>query len=168
MFEKKILLLNANYEPLTICKLKKALKLLFLKKAELVESENGRKIRTPSTSLVMPSVIRLAYYVKVKRREIPLTKKNILRRDNYTCQYCGRKNVPLTTDHIIPKAYGGKDEWENLVCACVECNTLKGNKRLSETNLKLLKKPKAPTYITFLLNSLPEIPENWRPYLFQR
>ncbi len=164
---KKVLLLNQNFEPVTITGAKRALCLLYLKKAELIEAYDEIKINSVNLSLPLPSVLRLFYYVKVKRRDIPLTKRNIFRRDNYRCQYCGRANLPLTTDHIIPKSLGGKDTWENLVTACMECNTKKGGRTLKDFSAKLRRLPKKPHIFTFLLNSIPEVPKNWKPYLFQ-
>ncbi len=167
LWQKKVLLLNTNYEPLTITSAKRALILLYLRKAELIEPYVGIKVRTVNNSLPLPSVLRLSYYVKVRRRDIPLTKRNIFRRDNYRCQYCGASDVPLTTDHIIPKSLGGQDTWENLITACSACNTKKGGKTLKESKLTPIRLPKRPNIFTFLLSSLPEIPRNWRPYLFQ-
>lgn len=166
-WNRRVLLLNQNFEPLTITEAKKAICLLYLKKAELVAVYEGLKVRSISSSLPLPSILRLSYYVRVHRREIPLTKRNIYRRDNYRCQYCGRTNIPLTTDHIIPKSLGGKDTWENLVTACTECNTKKGAKTSKEFPLKLIRRPKKPNIFNFLLNSIPKVPEDWKPYLFQ-
>ncbi|MEO0099095.1 MAG: HNH endonuclease [candidate division WOR-3 bacterium] len=166
-WQKKVLLLNQNFEPITITGARKAICLLYLKKAELVSSYEGMKVKGVSTSWPLPSILRLCHYVRVRRREIPLTKRNIFRRDNYQCQYCGRTNVALTTDHIIPKSLGGEDTWENLVTACTECNTKKGAKTSKEFPLKLIRRPKKPNTFTFLLHSLSEIPEDWKPYLFQ-
>lgn len=166
-WNRRVLLLNQNFEPLTVTGAKKAICLLYLKKAELVAAYEGLKVRSISSSLPLPSVLRLSYYVRVRRREIPLTKRNIYRRDNYRCQYCGRTNIPLTTDHIIPKSLGGKDTWENLVTACTECNTKKGAKTSKEFPLKLIRRPKKPNLFSFLLHSIPKMPEDWKPYLFQ-
>ncbi|MEO0102208.1 MAG: HNH endonuclease [candidate division WOR-3 bacterium] len=166
-WNRRVLLLNQNFEPLTITGAKKAICLLYLRKAELVAVYEGLKVRSVSSSLPLPSVLRLSYYVRVQRREIPLTKRNIYRRDNYRCQYCGRTNIPLTTDHIIPKSLGGRDTWENLVTACTECNTKKGAKTSKEFPLKLIRRPKKPNIFSFLLSSISKIPEDWKPYLFQ-
>ncbi|MEO0072918.1 MAG: HNH endonuclease [candidate division WOR-3 bacterium] len=166
MLNEEVLVLNQNYEPLTFCRARRALVLLYLGKAELVESYNGKIVRSVKNWLPLPSVLRLNRFIKVTRREIPLTKRNILRRDNHQCQYCGKKTGPMTTDHVIPKGKGGTDSWENLVCACVECNTKKGNKPYMSVGLKLLRKPKKPTYLQFILSSRDKIPEEWRPYLF--
>jgi 5-methylcytosine-specific restriction endonuclease McrA len=166
MLNEEVLILNQNYEPLTFCRLRRAVVLLYLGKAELIETYNGRIIRSVNNWLPVPSVLRLNRFVKVNRREIPLTKRNILRRDNHQCQYCGKKTGPMTADHVVPKGKGGSDSWENLVCACVECNTKKGNKPYSAVGLKLLRKPQKPSYLQFVISSRDKIPDEWRPYLF--
>lgn len=167
MLHTPVLLLNQNYEPLTVLKLRRAINLLFLGKADMVENDGKKVIRAVSYSLPVPSVLRLKYYVQIKRKEIPLTKKNIIKRDNHECQYCGKRVGVMTTDHIIPKALGGEDSWENLVCACLECNNRKGNRTLQAAGIKLRKRPKKPNYFTFVLREIGEPNERWRPYLFQ-
>ncbi len=165
MLDGKVLVLNSNYEPLNVSTMRRAIRLLVLQKAEMVYSYDGQVIRSSSRAFPKPSVIRLKYYIGI-RREIPLTKRNILKRDNYTCQYCGRRDLPLTIDHVIPKRMGGKDTWENLVCACVECNNKKGDRTPEQAGMKLLKKPRKPSYIVFLVSGL-KIPDaRWKPFLF--
>jgi len=122
---KACLILNQNYEPLSITNVKRAICLIYLGKAEVVESYSY-EIHTVCATLTAPSVLRLLYFIHLRRPKLPLTKRNILKRDNYTCQYCGAKNKQMTTDHVIPKRLGGKDSWDNLVCACVKCNSQKG------------------------------------------
>ncbi|OPX17719.1 HNH endonuclease [candidate division WOR-3 bacterium 4484_100] len=167
MLKKPVLLLNQNYEPLTILKLKRAITLLILGKVEMIENEDGAMIHAISVAYPIPSVIRLKYFVHIKRKEISLTKKNIIKRDNHQCQYCGRRTGMMTTDHIIPKALGGDDSWENLVCACLECNNKKGNRTLKQAGMKLLRKPRRPSYFTFILREFVNPSVKWRPYLFQ-
>lgn len=134
-------------------------------KAEPVE--NGDFVmHSVNLTIPVPSVLRLNYYVRLRRREVPLTKRNILRRDNHTCQYCGVRKPVMTTDHVIPKALGGTDSWENMVCACPECNASKEDRTPAQANMKLRCKPRTPHYITFAVNALDEIPEAWRQYLF--
>lgn len=166
MLNSRVLLLNQNYEPLTLCRARRALVLLYMNKAEMVEPYDSIYAHAQNIQIQIPSVLRLNYYVKVVRREIPMTKRNILRRDNNQCQYCGKTSGSMTTDHVLPRVLGGSDSWENLVCACVECNTKKGNAPLNKSGMKLLKKPKKPHFFTFILSSLGNIPQPWRQYLF--
>lgn len=163
-----MLLLNQSYEPLTLCTTKKALLLIFLHKAELVTNNPKLTVRTVNKSFPWPSVIRLKSYVSVPYKNINLTRKNILRRDNHKCVYCGRGDLAFTIDHVIPKSKGGKDTWENLVTACLPCNNKKGNRTPQEADLILKVKPYKPNFIMFILNSVSRIDDNWRPYLFQK
>lgn len=162
----KTLVLNQTYEPLTICNLKKAIKLLYLNKAEIIETSNGRVVSSIQKSIPVPSVIRLKYFVHRPFRTAILNRKNILRRDQYKCAYCGRGDLPMTIDHIIPKTRGGQDTWENLVAACVVCNNKKGNRTPEEANMKLLIKPYKPSHIIFLKNFAGRIDDKWKSYLF--
>lgn len=166
MLRTPVLLLNQNYEPLTILRVRRAITLLVLNKVDLIENEDGRLLHSISLAFRVPSVIRLRYFVHIKRKEISLTKKNIIKRDNHQCQYCGKKSGMMTTDHIIPKARGGDDSWENLVSACLECNNRKGNKTLHEKRMKLIRKPKRPNYFTFVLNEIGSPNVKWQPFLF--
>lgn len=166
MLNYRVLILNQNYEPLTICKVKRAINLLLLGKADLLENHNGEKVCSVSISLPVPSVLRLKYYINIKRKDIALTKKNIIKRDNRQCQYCGTTTGIMTTDHVIPKSLGGVESWENLVCACVTCNNRKGGRPLEEARIMLLKRPRKPHYFAFVISALGKPDERWRPYLF--
>jgi len=138
-----VLMLNRNYQPIHVCNLKRAVVLLFVGKAEVVENGRG-SIRTPSIVFPCPSVIRLAYMVQRPQPRVRLTKREIFRRDNYTCQYCGRESRNLTVDHVIPRHLGGEHEWANLVSACPACNLRKGGRTLREAGMSLLRKPREP------------------------
>ena len=162
---RSVLVLNQNFEPLNVCTWKRAVVLVFMGKAELVEKRDYL-LRSINNSYPCPSVVRLFIYVKNNRKKVILNKKNILRRDNYTCQYCGKQHLPLTIDHIIPRDMGGKDEWENLVCACVKCNGKKGNRTPDMANMKLVKVPRAPNYLSFFHNFVGISDDKWKPYLF--
>lgn len=166
MLSRRVLLLNQNYEPLSVCKARRAVVLVLARKAETVENY-GLVARSVRLAVQLPSVLRLNYYVRVRRQDVPLTKRNILRRDRNTCQYCGRHGVALTTDHVVPRAVGGRETWENLVCACSECNARKGNRTPAQAGMPLRTRPKKPHYFSFTINSLGEVPEVWRQYLFQ-
>lgn len=161
-----MLVLNQSYEPISVCNVKKAMTLLFLMKAEIVVSNERRKVRTIKDFFAYPSVIRLRRYIHVPVKKVELSRKNILRRDNHQCQYCSTSKAPLTIDHVQPKSRGGNDTWENLVCACVKCNTKKGNRTPEEANMKLLKTPRRPSHVTFIKNLGGDIDEGWKPYLF--
>ena len=166
VLNKRVLLLNQNYEPMSICSARKAVILLYLGKAEIVERYDSLMVRSVSTEIPLPSVLRLDRYVPIPRKRILLSRKNILKRDRFRCQYCGAKGKPLTVDHVIPRERGGPDTWENLVAACVACNTKKGNRTPEEAGMKLLKVPKKPNYLHFIQNFFGTIDERWKPYLF--
>ena len=113
MLDRHVLLLNQNYEPLSVCKARRALVLVLSRKAEMLEP-SGTAARTVRMAYRLPSVLRLNYFVRVKRREVPLTKRNVLRRDGGVCQYCGRRGALMTTDHVVPRASNGGDSWERF------------------------------------------------------
>jgi 5-methylcytosine-specific restriction endonuclease McrA len=139
-----VLVLNQNYEPLNVCNIKRALVLIIGGKAEILEEEAAREVRTPSHIYSMPSVIRLHSLVKRPRPVVKLTRREIFLRDNYTCQYCGVQTRDLTIDHVVPKSRGGTHTWENLVSACRACNHRKGGRLMSETRMTLRRAPFQP------------------------
>ncbi|RMD50300.1 MAG: HNH endonuclease [Candidatus Thermofonsia bacterium] len=139
-----VLLLNVNFEPLHVCTTKRALMLVLTGKAETIVNGRGY-LHTVSESFEIPSVIRLSRMIKRPRPRITLTKREILRRDNYTCQYCGRKSNHLTIDHVIPRHRNGRHAWDNVVAACAPCNRKKGGMDPEEANMKLLRKPFEPS-----------------------
>lgn len=143
----KVLVLNRDYIPLMYCNMKRAVILVYLNKAEIVR-ETGQVLRSISASLPIPAVIRLLG--RMARQFIPkvtYTRKNIHTRDNYTCQYCGTKEAPLTLDHVLPVSRGGKSTWDNVVTACLSCNTRKANRTPEEAHMLLHKPPKKPTIL---------------------
>jgi 5-methylcytosine-specific restriction endonuclease McrA len=164
----KVLILNQTFEPLQVCGARRAVILLFTGKAERVE-DTSRVIRSPSTVLLLPSVIRLHRFVrKPAQPSIAFNKKNILKRDAYTCQYCGRNSGErMTMDHVIPKSLGGRTVWENVVSACRACNLKKGNKSLEEARMCLLRRPTKPVSVFYLgvLAHTFQRYESWRKYL---
>ena len=147
----KVLVLNNTFEPLHVCSARRAVILLFTGRAERVE-DSGRIIRSPSVLFVIPAVIRLHRYVKRPASSaISFNKKNILKRDAHTCQYCGRNGGErMTIDHVIPRSLGGRTVWENVVSACRDCNLKKGNKPLHEASMALLRKPSRPGSVFYL------------------
>jgi 5-methylcytosine-specific restriction endonuclease McrA len=140
--------------------------LMYLGKAELVLDDKRKMVRTVTRSFPWPSIIRLSFFVSVPYKKVVLTRKNILRRDNFKCAYCGRSDLPLTIDHILPKAKGGTDSWENLICACTVCNNKKGDRTPVEARMELLYRPFRPSHIMFIKNVVGKLDENWKPYLY--
>lgn len=138
-----VLTLNANFEPLHVCSTRRALMLVLTGKADIIMNGRGT-IRTSSTEFEIPSVIKLGHMIKRPRPRIPLSKREILRRDNFTCQYCGRKTHSLTLDHVIPRHQGGNHTWENLVAACAACNRRKGGHTPEKANMPLPRPPREP------------------------
>lgn len=152
---------------MTICNVKKAIVLILLGKAELVADNQRKKIHTVSKTYPWPSVIRLNDFIRVPYKKIILTRRNILKRDGHKCAYCGRGDLPLTIDHVIPKSKGGDDSWENLVAACLPCNNKKGDRTPEEAEMKLRIKPYTPNHIMFIKSAVGRMEEAWKPYLFQ-
>ncbi|MEM2983512.1 MAG: HNH endonuclease [Candidatus Bathyarchaeia archaeon] len=170
MTMEKTLLLNTSYEPLSIISWKKAITLLYLGKVEVLK-EYERVIRGASCEIKQPAVIRLLKLVKNNNhRNVKFSRKNIFLRDNYTCQYCGKRLDPkyLTCDHIVPKSRGGITEWSNIVTSCIECNLKKGDKLPEEAGMVLRKKPSRPTsfYMIMLHTGIKNLPELWKDYVF--
>jgi 5-methylcytosine-specific restriction endonuclease McrA len=142
--------------------------LLFSGKAERVE-DTTQVMRSPSAVVVIPSVIRLQHFVR--QPVVPtlsFNKRNIFKRDAYTCQYCGRNSGErMTIDHVVPKSRGGRTVWDNVVSACRACNLKKANKSPGEVGLRLLRKPTRPRSASYLglLAYASQHVEGWRKYL---
>jgi 5-methylcytosine-specific restriction endonuclease McrA len=162
---RNVLVLNQNYEPVSICDARKAIILVYLGKAEIVERLDA-EVKSVRYSIPFPSVVRLQIYIYRPFTPVVLSRKNVLRRDHHTCQYCGKKMAPLTVDHIIPRHLEGKHTWENLVCACIRCNNVKGNRTPEQAEMLLHKKPGKPSHLFFLQFFIEKPHDSWRPYLF--
>jgi 5-methylcytosine-specific restriction endonuclease McrA len=163
---QQVLVLNQNYEPLSVCSARRAFVLLFMGKAEMIETYDGLRIRTVTRSFALPSVVRLERYIRSPQKKILLTRRNIIIRDGHTCAYCGGKRGPMTVDHVIPKTQGGSDTWENLVCACERCNNKKGDRTPKSAGMKLVRKPRRPNHITYIQRFIGVSDNRWKPYLF--
>jgi len=143
MVNSPVLVLNQDYQPLNIARARRAVVLILRGKAELLENGVG-VIHTPKEMVPLPSVIRLVYLVKRPRRERKLTRHEVFRRDEYTCQYCGRQTRQLTLDHVVPRYKGGKHVWDNVVSACIPCNNRKAGRTPEEAGMKLIRRPFTP------------------------
>lgn len=138
-----VLVLNANFEPINVCSTRRAVGLILTGKAAMVINGRGY-IHTIALEIARPSVIRLEEMVHRPRPRVKLSRREIFRRDHYTCQYCGRHTNDLTLDHIVPRHLGGEHTWINVVAACPSCNHRKGGRKLEESRMALLKLPVEP------------------------
>ncbi|CAM8961900.1 unnamed protein product [Rhodiola kirilowii] len=171
------LVLDVSYRPINVVCWRRAICLEFLEKADVLEYYD-QTVNSPSGSFYIPAVLRIPHLqTVVKRRRVKstLSRKSILYRDNYTCQYCS-SHENLTIDHVLPIARGGVWKWENLVAACSRCNSRKGQKTVEEANMKLMKTPKPPKDFDIVaipltskaiqtLRMRKETPEEWHQYL---
>lgn len=164
-----VLVLNASYEPINICAARRAL-VLILKGVAAAEEHAPGVLSSRRTAFPMPSVIRLLEYRRIPHQSRALSRKNIMMRDKYTCQYCHKlfNSAELTLDHVIPRSRGGETTWENLVASCNPCNNRKGNRTPEEANLRLLRPPRPFSVHTSrqLMRLLAKSDEQWKKYLF--
>jgi len=161
------LVLNATYEPLNIVSIQRAIVLLLKEKAEIVEAAKA-KVRAEHLALDWPLVIRLVAFVPIPRRlPLPLSRRTVLARDFYTCQYCGAQphKSELTVDHVIPRARGGTTAWENVVIACAPCNHRKGDRLPEEAQMTLRAKPARPRFVAIVLLGEVHTHAVWQKYL---
>ena len=162
---QQVLVLNASYEPLNVCSLRRAHVLVYKGKAEVVE-ELDRPLRSATDTFQWPHVIRLVHYVRVPRMvQRNISRRALFARDNWRCVYCGTANGRLTLDHVIPRSRGGGSVWENVVTSCAPCNLRKGNRLPEEVSMTLRKQPRPPAPVLFIRLAAPKIPTGWRPYL---
>lgn len=163
----RVLVLNASFEPLHVTSAKRAITLVQYGVAEVLE-ESREIVRSPSTVLVVPSVIRLRKYVRRPRvHPVPFNRRNVLRRDTFTCQYCGSREE-LTLDHVLPRSRGGGHGWDNVVTACRSCNQRKGSRTPEEAGMPLHTPPYAPTFGVYAHGQFAHWQPNWAPYLHGR
>ena len=162
-----VLLLNATYEPLKIISWQRAVTMFFLGKVEIVQ-EYDHNIRSVSLVIKAPAVVRLLRFIHIGRKAPPLCRTNVLARDNFECQYCGRalSGRDATLDHVIPRSQGGTTSWENVVCSCSACNRKKGGRTPHEARMTLRKKPARPEWLPVLTMKLNgKIPASWQVFL---
>lgn len=172
---QKVLVLNKVYSPITVTSVRDAVVKVFCSIAEIITVEDGTYcnydftswseisalkkelegldehedvLYTPRLILVVPRIIRLLAYDRVPSHDVKLTRRNIYARDLNTCQYCGKHFAVenLNIDHVVPKSQGGSNTWDNLVCACCNCNTKKGGKTPKQAHMKLIRKPARPKH----------------------
>ena len=166
---RPVLVLNASYEPVNICAARRAL-VLILKGVALAEEHTAGNFHAQRSAYPTPSVIRLLEYRRIPHQSRALSRKNILMRDRFTCQYCHKilNSADLTLDHVIPRSRSGETSWENLVACCHACNNRKGNRTPEEAGMRLLHTPKPYNLHTgrHLMRLLGKSDEQWKKYLF--
>ena len=161
----QVLVLNASYEPLNVCSVRRAHVLVYKGKAEVIE-DLGRSLHSATDTYPWPHVIRLVTYVRVPRTvQRKISRRALFARDGWKCVYCGTSGGRLTLDHVVPRSRGGESIWENVVTACAPCNHRKGNRLPEESGLSLLRQPKAPAPVLFIHLAAPRIPHGWKQYL---
>ncbi len=189
ILSNEVLVLNKLWQVVDVCSVRRALCLLYLRHAQVVLKEGGsfytfgfedwrdfsqdhfqdsEIIRTITYKIRIPRVILLLIYDRFPPRRVKFTRKNIYKRDENTCQYCGKKFKPqdLNLDHVVSLSRGGKDSWENVVCSCVSCNLRKGSRTLAEAGMSLIRTPKRPHWRSFVKYSLDAmIEDGWKDFL---
>ncbi len=167
--QKPVLVLNASYEPINICAARRAM-VLILKGVAAPEEYAPMLLHSARQAMRLPSVIRLLEYRRIPHQTRALSRKNILMRDRYTCQYCQRTlpSAELTLDHVLPRSRHGETTWENLVACCHPCNNRKGSRTPEEAGMKLIRQPRPFSLHTsrHLMRLLGRSDEKWRKYLF--
>ncbi|MCI5071496.1 HNH endonuclease [bacterium] len=184
MAESKVLVLNRCFSPIHITSLKRAICMIYMDVAKIVD-ENFQTFDFESWSelsvakdesglglvdkiIKVPRVIVLQVYDKLPRNTVKLSRHNIFVRDQNTCQYCAKvyPKSELNLDHVVPRVKGGVTSWKNIVCSCIKCNLKKGGRTPSEAGMKLLKQPKAPNWKESLFFSMrKKVYAEWKPFL---
>ena len=161
-----MLVLNASYEPINVCTVRRAAVLVLKDRAEILE-EGEWALHAESLTLPRPTVIRLKTYVRIPRdaHRRKITRRAVFARDAWTCQYCGHERGNLTVDHVIPRSKGGTSGWDNIVACCAPCNRRKGDRLPRQANMVPRRPPRAPSATIFIHVAAPVIPQAWQQYL---
>lgn len=163
-----VLFLDNDWQPLRVEPWTRAITDLFLGKIEVIEYSRDRAIKGIGRDYPMPAVVRLLRRFRRDRQAIRFSRLNIYTRDRFTCQYCGVQLLAedLTFDHVVPRAAGGRTAWDNIVTACVPCNSRKGSRTPQQASMTLLRKPVKPRYLPTVTVKMDgrHVPQEWRPY----
>lgn len=144
-----VIVLNADYSFLNVVTVERAF--LYIAKGKVtIEKYAESFFNTAEQTFKRPRIVRFIKFIRqVFKKKIPWSKRNILVRDNYTCQYCGSVAGKMTVDHIMPKSRGGKNTFENTVCSCFSCNNRKDDRTPREAEMVLNCNPTQPTVSEF-------------------
>ena len=161
-----VLKLDSSFKPVEVISWQEAVVLTWLNKAWAVEYTD-EWVHSAKKAFQIPSVIVLFRYIDEKFFSLPCTRKNILTRDEHQCQYCGNyfRESDLTIDHVIPRSKGGKNEWDNVVAACTDCNQQKSDYLLENSPVSLIRKPKKPSYRSLIKKRVGNANSKWKEYL---
>ena len=164
--KSRVLVLNASYEPINVCTVRRATVLLLKERAEVLEAAEWH-LHAESLTLPHPVVIRLTAYVRIPRdaHSRKITRRAVFARDRWSCQYCGSERSTLTVDHVIPRSKGGTSGWENIVTCCAPCNRRKGDRLPHQAGMHPRTRPSAPSPTVFVHVATPRIPAAWQQYL---
>lgn len=181
---QRCLVLNKGWAPISTVPLKRAIIMLFAEKARIIEPESyatftwedwsrlrpenaDEAIYSANLSFRIPEIILLENYDKMPRPKVHFSRRNLYKRDNMTCQYCGKTpgSSELNIDHIIPRSKGGTSTWENCVLSCIPCNSRKANRTPEQAGMRLRKVPKKPTMDMFKVGGLTKPIKSWEAFL---
>jgi 5-methylcytosine-specific restriction endonuclease McrA len=187
LLNEKTLVLNRSWHAIHVTTVRRALALLyqdaakaispetfemhdFRSWADLAERRNRKCIRTVTLKIPVPEVIVLKGYDGVPVRRVSFSRRNIYKRDNHMCQYCGSKrpSEELSIDHVVPRSRGGTMSWTNCVLACLECNVKKGNRTLEESGMRLVRQPVKPDWAPYLELTLGYRRQSWEKFISDR
>lgn len=162
----RVLVLNATYEPINVCTVRRATVLVLKARAEVVEKSEAM-LHSESLTMPRPVVIRLTTYVRVPRdaHRRKITRRAVFARDRWTCQYCGGVRGTLTIDHVVPRSKGGGSSWDNIVTCCAPCNRRKGDRLPRQAGMQPLRAPRAPHPQVFVHVASATIHPVWEQYL---
>jgi 5-methylcytosine-specific restriction endonuclease McrA len=188
LLNENVLVLNRLWQAINVCTVQRAFALLYMGHAEVVLETDGTfrtfdfgewrdfsqfhngddVVHTVSFKIRIPRVILLLFFDRLPHKEVKFTRHNIFERDHNTCQYCGKRcdRRELNLDHVIPRDRGGTTTWENVVCACIACNTRKANRTPAEAGMRLIRKPKRPKWRPFVNVTISAIAhDSWKHFL---
>ncbi len=162
----RVLVLNASYEPINVCTVRRAAVLVLKQRAEVLEHSEWA-LHAESLTMPRPVVIRLMTYVRIPRdaHSRKITRRAIFARDGWTCQYCGSERGTLTIDHVIPRSKGGTSAWDNIVTCCAPCNRRKGDRLPRQAGMHPRHAPRPPSPTLFVHVAMTRIPDVWQQYL---
>ncbi|MBU2568265.1 MAG: HNH endonuclease [Elusimicrobia bacterium] len=184
-----VLVLNRNFFAIQITTWRRALRLVYMDRASVVDEEYktysfgdwceisryikahpGGFVKTPALRIAIPEVIALKFYDRVPFRDVKFTRRNIYEHYNYKCCYCGKKLPPtqLNLDHVVPRSRGGRTDWKNVVTSCISCNLKKGSFLLEEAGMKLKIKPNRPAVnpcLSLILKSPAKVKSSWQKFI---